>query len=98
MSGWASRFSSTSKLKQPDLHEKRLSGFVPSASSSASVKPSLSSSGSALLPIPSPSVSIVSEESRGNWSALLGTPSSSVSSLGLRTLTTAPKPESPLIC
>ena len=75
----ALRSSSTSKLKHPDLHEKRLSGSVPSFSSWTSLKPSPSSSSSALLPIPSESVSNASLSSLGKRSALLPTPSESSS-------------------
>ncbi len=70
---------STSKLKQPDAQENLLSGSVPSTASCASLNPSPSSSVSALLPIPSESVSRVSEASLGKASPLSPTPSESVS-------------------
>ena len=54
-------------------------GFDPAAVSTASVKPSLSSSVSVLSPIPSPSVSSCSEGSNGNASDVSGVPSLSSS-------------------
>ena len=74
----ASPSSSMSKEKQPGQDEA-LSGSVPAVTSSASVNPSLSSSRSALLPMPSPSVSTVSALLVGKASALSPTLSPSVS-------------------
>ena len=80
----ACKLSSTSKLKQPALQENGLTGLVPSIASCSSLKPSPSSSLSALLPIPSRSVSRLSRGSFGKASELSPTPSESESSLSLK--------------
>ena len=55
---------------------------MPAITSTLSSKPSLSSSGSELFPIPSPSVSTHSDGSKGKASKLSLTPSPSVSTTG----------------